>query len=86
MKKSLEESEKQAKVLGNILKDKEEEIFRLKNQLSQAKEDAIKEYRNSSGLYELGRSFADGFDDCIHQVKASFSDLYLSQISIEAQA
>lgn len=29
-KKSLEESEKQAEVLGNILKDKEDEISKLK--------------------------------------------------------
>lgn len=65
-KKSLEESEKQAEVLGNILKDKKEEIFKLKKQLCQAKEDAIKEYRNSDALlYELGGSFANGFDDCL---------------------
>jgi len=86
-KKSLEELEKQAEVLGNILKDKEDKISKLKKQLCQAKEDAIKEYCNSDALLcELGGSFADGFDDCLRQVKASFPDLDLSQISIDAQA
>lgn len=28
----------------------------------------------------------DGFDDCFHQVKASFPDLDLSRISIDLQA
>ena len=43
------------------------------------------EYRDSDALLkELGGSFVDGFDDCFHQVKASFLDLDLSHISIEA--
>ena len=84
-KKSLEESEKQAKALGNILKNKEDEISKLKKQLHRAKEDTIKEYRNSdASLYKLGGSFVDGFDNCLHQVKASFPILDLSQISIDA--
>ena len=86
-KKSLEESEKQDEALGNIIKDKEDEISNLKNQLHRAKEDAIKKYCNSDALlYELGGSFADDFNDCLHQAKASFSNLDLSQISIDAQA
>ena len=65
-KKSLEESEKQVEALGNILKDKEEEVSKLKKLLRQAKKDTIKEYRNSDALlYELGGSFANGFDDCL---------------------
>ena len=45
------------------------------------------EYRDSDTLLkELGGSFVDSFDDCFHQVKASFLDLDLSHISIEAQA
>jgi len=56
-------------------------------QLRRAKEDAIKEYHDSDALlFELGGSFADGFDDCLRQVKASFLDLDLSKISINAQA
>ena len=75
-KKSLEESEKQVEALGNILKDKKDVISKLKKQLYWAKKDAINEYRNSNALlYELGSSFANGFDDCLCQVKASFSDL-----------
>ena len=77
--------EKQVEALGNILKDKEDEISKLKKQLCRAKENAIKEYHNSDALlYELGTSFANSFDDCLRQVKASFPDLDLSQTSIDA--
>lgn len=66
-----------------MLKDKEDKIFKSKEQLHRAKEDAIKEYRNCDTLlYELGGSFAD----CLRQVKVSFSDLNLSHISIDTQA
>ena len=47
----------------------------------------IKEYHDSDAfLFKLGGSFADNFDDGFHQVKASFTDLDLSQISIDTQA
>ena len=73
--------------LKKILTDKEGEISEAKGQLRQAKEDAVREYRDSDTLLkELGGSFADGFDDCFRQVKASFLDLDLSHISIDAQA
>ena len=73
--------------LKKILTDKEGEISEAKGQLRQAKEDAVREYRDSDTLLkELGGSFADGFDDCFRQVKASFLDLDLSYISIDAQA
>lgn len=36
-------------------------------------------------MKDLGGSFTNGFDDCFCQVKASFSDLDLSYISINAQ-
>ena len=52
-------------MLKKILKDKEEEILEAKGQLRQAKEDAVREYRDSDApLKELGGSFADGFDNC----------------------
>ena len=77
--------EKQVEALGNILKDKEDAISKLKKQLCRAKENVIKEYHNSDALlYELGTSFANSFDDCLRQVKASFPDLDLSQTSIDA--
>ena len=69
----LEESEAQVEVLKKILKDKEEEILEAKGQLRQAKEDAVQEYHDSDALLkELGGSFADGFENCLCQVKASF--------------
>lgn len=69
-----------------MLRDKEDEISKSKKQLRWAKEDAIKEYRDSDTvLTELGNSFSDGFDDCLHQVKASFSGLDLSHITIDAE-
>ena len=56
-------------------------------QVSHAKEDMVKEFRDFDAfLYELGNCFADGFNDCLRQVKASFLDMDLSQISIEAMA
>ena len=59
--------------------------MKAKNQLCQAKEDAIREYHDSDALLKkLGGSFADGFDDCFCQVKASFLNLDLSHISINA--
>ena len=73
--------------LKKIHADKEEEISEAKGHLCQAKENAVREYRDSDTLLkELGGSFADGFDDCFRQVKAFFPDLDLSHISIDAQA
>ena len=73
--------------LKKIHTDKEEEISEAKGHLCQAKENAVREYRDSDTLLkELGGSFADGFNDCFRQVKASFPDLDLSHISIDAQA
>ena len=86
-KKILEESEAQVEALKEILKNKEREISEAKCQLYQAKEDAVRDYRNSDALLkELGGSFANGFDNCFHQVRASFPELDLSHVSIDAQA
>lgn len=72
--------------MKKVLKDKENEISKSKKQLHWAREDAIKEYHDSDALLaELGGSFADGFDDCLHQVKASFLDLDLSHITINGE-
>ena len=85
-KQLLKESEEQVEALKKILKDKEAEISEAKSQLRHAKDVAIKEYRDSDNLFrELSDSFANGFDDCICQVKASFLDLNLSHINIDAQ-
>lgn len=86
-KKALEELKGQVEVLKNVLKDKEGEISSLRKQVLQAKKDGKTEFYNSdSFLYELGGCFADGFNDCLRQVKASFPNLVLSQISIDARA
>ena len=70
-----------------MFKDKEGEISSLRKQVFQAKEDGKTEFRNSNAfLYELDDCFVDGFNDCLQQVKASFLDLELSQISIDTVA
>ena len=77
----------QVEALKKILKDKEAEISEAKHHLHQAKEDAVQEYRDSNALLkELGGSFANSFDDYFCKVKASFFDLDLSHVSIDAQA
>ena len=85
-KQLLKKVEAQVKALKKILKDKEAKISEAKSQLCHAKDVAIKEYRDFDDLlWELGGSFANGFIDCIRQVKASFLDLDLSHINIDAQ-
>ena len=77
--------EKQTKVLKQVLKDKEKEIKTIKDQLCQAKEDVIREYRDSDALLvKLGGSFTNGFNDDFLQVKVYFPDLDLSHVSIDA--
>jgi len=71
-----EELEKQTKLLKQVLEDKEKEIRDIRDQLHQAKEEAIHEYRDSDALLaELEGSFAEGFDNTLHQVKASYPNL-----------
>ena len=66
-------------MLTKVLKDKEGEVSSLRKQVRNAKKDAIKEFHDSDAfLYDLGGYFADGFNNCLCQVKASFSDLDLS--------
>ena len=61
------ELEKQTKLLKKALADKDKEIKDANDRLRQAKEEAIREYRDSDALLaELGGSFAEGFDDCLH--------------------
>ena len=73
--------------MRQVLEDKEKEIIDTKDKLRQAKEEEICEYRDSDTLLaELGGSFAKGFDDCLRQVKASFPELDLSHVNINAQA
>ena len=79
--------EKQMEMLRQVLEDKEKEIGDAKDRLQQAKEDVILEYRDfNSFLAEFGGSFTDGFDDYLRQVKASFPNLDLLHVSINAKA
>ena len=56
--------EKQTELLKQVLEDKEKETNDTKNQLRQAKEEAICEYRDFDALLAaLGGSFAEGFDN-----------------------
>ena len=72
--------------LKKVLKDKEDEISQSKKQLHLAKEDATKEYRDFGALLaKLSCSFVDGFNDYLRQVKASFLNLDLSHITIDAE-
>ena len=69
------------------MEDKEKEISDIKNQLCQAKEEAICEYLDSGALLaKLGGSFAEGFDDALCQVKSSYLDLDVSHVNIDAHA
>ena len=86
-KQLLKESEAHVEALKKILIDKKAEILEVKRHLCQAKEEVVREYRDFDAiLKELEGYFADGFDDCFCQVKASFPDLDLSHVSIDAQA
>lgn len=82
-KRLLEKAKGQTKALKKVLKDKKDEISESKKLIHQAKENAIKEYRDSDALLtKLEGSFADSFDDCHHHVKASFPNLDLSHVTI----
>ena len=59
----------------------------MKDQLRQAKEMAIREYRDSDALLsELGDSYLEGFYDALHQIKKAYPDLDMSNIKVEDQA
>ena len=81
------ELEQKVESLEKVLADKEKEIKDAKDQLRQAKEAAVHEYRDSDALLEeLGTSYADDFDDAVHQAKKTYPDLDFSQPNINTQA
>ena len=70
VRNELEQGMEEAK---KVLEDKDKEIQDLKDQPHQAKEVAIREYRNSDALLsELGDSFLEGFDDTLRHVKKAY--------------
>ena len=84
VKKELEQSMKEAK---KTLEGKEKEIQDLKDGLCQAKEMAVREYRDSDALLsKLGDSFLQGFDKALRQVKKAYPNLDVSNIKVEDQA
>ena len=86
-KKAQGESKGHAEALKKVLKDKEEQISLLRKQVLRGKEDGKMKFRNSDGfLYELGDCYANGFNECLHQVKVLFPDLDVSQISLDTVA
>ena len=94
MEKKLELSEKARKNLEQVteeakkaLESKDKEIEYLKNEVHQAKDVAVREYRDSDALItELGDSFHQGFMDAIRQVKQSYPDLDFSKFKVEDPA
>ena len=63
--------------LKKILEDKE-------NDLRQAKERAVQEYRDSDALLsELEVSYNDGYDDALRQAKALYLKLVFSSVNIK---
>ena len=71
-----DEYQKMTEELGKVLEDKE-------NDLCQAKERAVQEYRDFDALLsELGVSYNDGFDDALHQAKALYPKLDFSSVNI----
>ena len=58
----------------------------MKEKLRQAKEVAVREYRDSNALLgELGGSFLQDFDDALRQVKKAYPELDMSMINVNDQ-
>ena len=71
-----DEYQKMTEELKKVLEDKE-------NDLCQAKERVVLEYRDSDALLsELGVSYNDGFDDALRQAKALYPKLDFSSVNI----
>ena len=82
-RKELEQKTEEA---GKALKGKDDELKELKKKLRQAREVAVKEYRDSEALLkELGGSFLQGFDDALRQIKKAYPDLDVSMITLTDQ-
>ena len=80
MRKELEQKTEEA---GKALEVKEKEVQDLKEKLRQAKEVAVREYRDSDALLgELGGSFLQGFNDALRQVKKAYPELDMSMINV----
>ena len=75
-KRARDKYQKMTEELRKVLEDKE-------NDLRQAREKAVQEYRDSNALIsELGVSYNDGFDDALRQAKALYPKLDFSSVNI----
>ena len=82
-RKELEQKTDEAE---KALEIKEKEIQDLKEMLHQAKEVAVREYRDSDTLLgELGGSFLQSFDDALRQVQRAYPKLDVSMINVNDQ-
>ena len=80
------ELEEKVETLEKVLANKEKEVKDAKDQLRQAKEAVVREYRDSNALLEEhGTSYTDGFDDVVHQAKKNYPNLDFSQLNIDTQ-
>ena len=80
------ELEQRTEEAGKALEARDKEVKDLKEKLRQAKEDAVREYRDSEALLrELGGSFLQGFDDALRQLKKAYPDLDVSMINVNDQ-
>ena len=87
MEKVRKELDEHMETMRKVPEDKEKEIKDAKDQLRQAKEAAIHEYRDSDALLEELRTFyANGFDDTVRQAKKAYPNLDFSQLNIDDQA
>ena len=83
-KKERKDLEHRMEEMKKVLEGKDKKIKDLKGQLCQAKEEAVREYRDSDALLsELGSSFLEGFDDALRQVRKAHLGLDLSSVKLE---
>ena len=82
--KERKDLEHRTKEMKKVLEGKDKKIKDLKGQLRQAKEEVIREYRDSDALLsELGSSFLEGFEDALRQVQKAHLGLDLSSVKLE---
>ena len=87
LEKVRKELKQRTEEVMKALEDKDKEVQDLKDQLHQAKEVAICEYRDSDALlFELRDSYLEGFGDTLRQIKKAYPNLDVSNTKIEDQA
>ena len=81
------ELEQGAEKVKKVLEGKDKKIKDLEGQLRQAKEETVREYRDSNALLsKLGISFLEGFDDAFCQVREAHLDLNFPRLKLKTQS